>query len=224
MFSRKTIQFLKELNDNNNRDWFAANKDRYESLVREPALAYIEAMAQPMAKVSPQVVVSAKKTGGSLMRVYRDTRFGHDKTPYKTNIGIQFRHARGKDVHAPGFYLHIEPNEVFMGAGIWKPESSTLGAVRALMDDDPARWKKLVRKVCQADGFALAGDSLMRPPKGYSADHPLVDDLKRKDFLVSQSLPVGAIYKPDFVATTAREFKRAAAFVGYICEADDLDF
>ena len=224
MFSKKTIQFLKELAKNNNRDWFAQNKERYETLVREPALSYIEAMAQPMAKVSPHVVVSAKKSGGSMMRVYRDTRFGHDKTPYKTNVGIQFRHARGKDVHAPGFYLHIEPKEVFLGAGIWKPESSTLAAVRALMDDDPARWKRLVRKVCKDTGFEFAGDSLKRPPKGYPAEHPLVDDLKRKDFMVIRSLPVSDIYKPEFVKQTAQAFKQAAPLVSFICEADDLDF
>ena len=126
MFKTSTIKFLRELEKNNNRDWFEANKHRYESDVREPALAYIEAMAPRLAKISPHFIASPKKVGGSLMRVYRDVRFSKDKTPYKTNIGIQFRHSAGKDVHAPGFYMHIEPSQVFIAAGIWRPDSEML--------------------------------------------------------------------------------------------------
>ena len=118
MFSKKTIKFLRELKKNNNREWFEKNKDRYEEEVRSPALGYIEAMGQPLYKISPHFIASAKKSGGSMMRPYRDIRFSSDKTPYKTNVGIQFRHAAGKDVHAPGFYLHIEPGEFFLAAGM----------------------------------------------------------------------------------------------------------
>ncbi len=224
MFSRKTIKFLKELSQNNNREWFADNKQRYEDEVRTPALDYIESMQQHMAKISPHFLVSAKKVGGSLMRVHKDIRFSKDKTPYKTNIGIHFKHARGRDVHAPGFYLHIEPGDVFIGAGIWRPESSTLGNVRTLIDEYPTEWKKLSKKLTGKDGFELGGDSLKRPPKGFSKEHALLDDLKRKDFIAVKNLNVSEIYAKDFSNTTGKLFKSASSLVKFICDADDLPF
>jgi len=224
MFSRKTVKFLKSLEKNNNRDWFADNKQHYEDDVRTPALGYIESMGTHMGKISPHFVVSAKKVGGSLMRVHKDVRFSKDKTPYKTNIGIHFKHARGKDVHAPGFYLHIEPGDVFIGAGIWRPESGTLKNVRTLIDEYPNEWKKLASKITEKQGFEFGGDSLKRPPKGFMKDHELIDDLKRKDFIAVQNLKVTDIYVEDFDKVTAKLFKAASPLVKFICDADDLPF
>jgi len=224
MFSRKTIKFLKELEANNNREWFAVNKQRYEDEVRTPAFEYIDAMEKHMAKISPFIVVSSKKVGGSLMRVHKDIRFSKDKTPYKTNIGINFRHARGRDVHAPGFYLHIEPSECFIGAGIWRPESNTLKNVRTLMDEYPKEWKKLSSSITSKGGFAFGGDSLKRPPIGFAKDHPLLEDLKRKDVIAMQNFKVSDVYAKDFEKTTAKLFKAVAPLVKFICEADDLPF
>ena len=107
------VRFLEDLRDNNNRPWFRANKDRYECEVLEPCLSFIRAFSPRLRKISPFFVASDERVGGSLMRVYRDTRFGKDKTPYKTNVGIQFRHELGGDVHAPGFYIHIGPMSTF---------------------------------------------------------------------------------------------------------------
>ncbi len=122
-FPKTCVPYLKKLAKNNNRPWFNDNKQRYEDAVRTPALAFIEAMGPPLKKqLSPHFLAQPKKVGGSLMRVYRDTRFANDKTPFKTNVGIQFRHELGKDVHAPGFYLHIEPGNCFLGAGICAPK------------------------------------------------------------------------------------------------------
>jgi len=224
MFSRKTLKFLKALEQNNNREWFTDNKQRYEDEVRTPALDYIESMSQHMARISPHFIVSAKKVGGSLMRVHRDVRFSKDKTPYKTNIGIHFKHARGKDVHAPGFYLHIEPGDVFIGAGIWRPESGTLKNVRTLIDEYPSEWIKISKKVTGKGGFLFGGDSLKRPPSGFAKDHPLIDDLKRKDFIAVQNLRVSDVYAKDFNKSTAKLFKTASPFVKFICDADDLPF
>ena len=224
MFTKKTLAFLKELDKKNNRDWFAENKDRYENDVRTPALEYIENMAPAFDRISPYFEAKAKKVGGSLMRVYRDTRFGKDKTPYKTNIGIHFRHVRAKDVHAPGFYLHIEPGNVFVGAGIWRPESSTLTAVRQLIDEHPKEWQTLNRKISTKAGFSLSGDSLKRPPKGYDKDHPLIEDLKRKDIMAIANLSMTSVYKADFHKETGKLFKAVSPLVKFICEADDLMF
>lgn len=224
MFSRKSVSFLKELDQNNNKIWFDKNRQRYEDEVRTPALTYIESMDQHIAKISPHFVVSAKKVGGSLMRVHKDIRFSKDKTPYKTNIGIQFRHARGKDVHAPGFYLHIEPGNAFLAAGIWRPESSTLKNVRTLIDEYPNEWKKLTKKLINTNNFEFGGESLKRPPKGFQAEHPLIDDLKRKDFIAVQNLKISTVYAKDFDKQSARLFKAVAPLVSFICDADDLPF
>ena len=118
-FEPKLVKFLGQLSRNNNRDWFKENKTRYEAEVLFPALAFVEAFQPYLKKISPYFLAVPKRVGGSVMRIYRDTRFGKDKTPYKTNVGIHFRHEMGKDVHCPGFYLHIEPKECFLGAGIW---------------------------------------------------------------------------------------------------------
>ncbi len=116
------------------------------------------------------------------MRVYRDTRFANDKTPFKTNVGIQFRHELGKDVHAPGFYLHIEPGNCFLGAGIWRPESKVLAAIREFIADNPNGWREAVGARAFKKDWELVGTTLVRPPRGFEPDHPLIVDLKRKDF------------------------------------------
>lgn len=224
MFTKKTISFLKDLDANNNRDWFNANKQRYEDDVRTPALAFIEAMEPSLHKVSPFITASSKKVGGSLMRVYRDTRFSKDKTPYKTNIGIHFRHARAKDVHAPGYYVHIEPGNVFFGAGIWQPDSATLLAVRTLMDEHRDEWKSVKRKVCSKSGLELHGSSLKRAPKGFDPEHPLIEDLKRKDYIAICNLPQSAIYDKDFTKHIGKLMKTSAPLMEFICSANDLMF
>lgn len=224
MFPKKTIRFLKELSSNNNRDWFALNKSRYEDDVRTPALNFIEAMEPSVKRVSPYLECQAKKVGGALMRVHRDTRFGKDKTPYKTNIGIQFRHVRGKDVHTPGYYIHIQPGEVFMGAGIWKPDSAHLRGIRTLIDEHPREWRALRKKVIEKTAFELSGDSLQRAPKGYSPEHPQIEDLRRKDFIATLDLPVSAIHDERFPALIASHMKTTAPFMKFLCDANDLMF
>ena len=113
-FEPETLEFLAELQNNNNRPWFKLNKHRYEEQVLDPALDFIRSMYEPLQQIAPHFTAVARQSGGSLMRVYRDTRFSRDKTPYKTNIGIQFRHEQARDVHSPGYYLHIDPDEVFI--------------------------------------------------------------------------------------------------------------
>ncbi|MCA9241330.1 MAG: DUF2461 domain-containing protein, partial [Planctomycetales bacterium] len=131
------LHFLEELSRNNNKKWFDKHKPRYEREVREPALAFIAAMEKPLARLSPHFKAIPKKVGGSLMRIHRDVRFSHDKSPYKTNVGIHFRHDAGKDVHAPGIYFHIDTSEVFLGVGLWRPEAAALAAIRDSISADP---------------------------------------------------------------------------------------
>ncbi|TVO78465.1 DUF2461 domain-containing protein [Sedimenticola selenatireducens] len=223
-FPAATLQFLSELNLNNNKTWFNDNKSRYEALVREPALAFIESIGPGLTEISPHFRAIPKKVGGSLMRVYRDTRFAKDKTPYKTNIGIQFRHELGKDVHAPGFYVHIEPEGCFVGAGIWHPESKELNQIRTFIDDNPAAWKKAVQGGAFAKQFQLEGDSLIRPPRGFSADHPLIDDLKRKDFIAIKSIASDSIHGKRFTQSVLKDFQQADLLMRYLCTALNVNY
>jgi uncharacterized protein (TIGR02453 family) len=223
-FHPQTIQFLDELASHNNRDWFQKNKSRYESEVLEPALQFIEAVQVPLRRVTPHFLAVAKRTGGSLMRVYRDTRFSKDKTPYKTNVGIHFRHELGKDVHAPGFYLHISPEECFVGAGIWHPDSKTLAKIRKTIDKDQAGWKRVAMGKAFLRQFQRIGDSLKRPPKGFDADHPLIDELKRKDFVASAELDYDELFSDDVVKNVVGKFKKSAPMVRFLCNALGLQF
>lgn len=224
MFSKKTIEFLLQLAKNNNRDWFAENKERYEDLVRTPALEFIESMEPALSRTSPYIEAKARKSGGSLMRVHRDVRFGKDKSPYKTNIGIHFRHARAKDVHAPGYYLHIEPKDVFLGAGIWQPDSQTLLAVRTLISEHPDEWKSIKKKILSGKKLEFTGSSLKRAPKGFDPDHELIEDLRRKDFIVIQQLSPDEIYDKGFNKKVVRFFAKSSPLMSFICEANDLLF
>jgi uncharacterized protein (TIGR02453 family) len=213
------LKFLGQLQRNNNRDWFNKNKSRYEEEVLAPSLSYIEAMRQPLEQFSPLLDCVPKRVGGSLMRIYRDTRFAKDKTPYKTNIGIHFRHQAGCDVHAPGLYVHIEPKEVFLGVGMWHPDTQPLANVRQRIADSPAKWKRVRDGKAFRGHFELTGESLKRPPRGFDPEHEMLEDLKRKDFIGVCRLDPDVIVSPDFVKETTKLFKTTKPFFRFLCEA-----
>ena len=219
MFNKASFAFLDELAANNDKAWFSANKSRYEELVREPALDFIAAMELPLAKFAPNFRAVPKKTGGSLMRVFRDTRFSRDKTPYKTNIGIQFRHALGKDVHAPGFYVHVATDGCFFGVGCWHPEPDALGRIRDRVAAEPERWFKARDDKKFAAHWTLSGDRLTRPPRGYAAGHPAIEDLKYKDFVAMAPLGLDEVTGPGLVKLAAARFATAAPFMEFLCGA-----
>ncbi len=223
-FSAATMKFLKNLKKNNNREWFNDHKADYETLVREPALDFIDSMAEPLKKISPQFEALPKKSGGSLMRIYRDTRFGNDKTPYKTNIGIQFRHRLGKDVHAPGFYLHIEPGEYFVGVGVWRPDSDTLQKIRTAIVEKPDQYRAALAHRPFKQNFDMVGDALKRPPRGFAADHTLIDELKRKDFIAVHAIAEQDILSPQLTKKVAKQFGNATPLMEFLCKAIDIKF
>ena len=223
-FTQATFRFLKDLEVNNNREWFNENKARYDNAFKEPALDFIEDFAAPLAKISKHFVADPSLQGGSLFRIYRDTRFSKDKTPYKTNTGVHFRHFMAKDAHAPGFYLHIQPGENFMGVGLWRPETKVAYAIREHIDQNQAEWKKATRGKRFTDVYALGGDSLTRPPKGFDPDHPLIDDLKRKDFIASTQLTQKSVTSGDFLKTFDSNCKRAVPLMKFLCDAVGVPF
>ena len=216
--------FLQDLGSNNERGWFASNRERYEESVREPARAFIRDMAPALAALSPHFRADDRKTGGSLMRIHRDTRFSRDKTPYKTNVGIQFRHALGRDVHAPGFYVHLEPGSAFLGAGVWRPDSGALFMIRARIAEEPDTWCNVRDGGAFGASFRLGGESLKRVPRGFAKDHPLAEDLKRKDFIAIHELPLGDTIGPGFPDLAAARMRDAAGFMRFLCEALDIPF
>lgn len=224
IFSPATFEFLESLAANNNRQWFQDNKQRYEDEVRLPALAFIQAMGPRLATISPHFRADARKTGGSLMRVYRDTRFGKDKTPYKTNIGIQFRHEMGKDVHAPGYYVHISTSQVFIGVGTWHPPSDGLARIRQAIDEQGDLWRSVRDDDIFTRWFTLAGDSLKRPPRGYDKEHPYIDDIKRKDFIAISELAPALVEANDFADISCEYFAAATPLMQFLCRAMRVPF
>lgn len=223
-FDKLLLRFLKDLQKNNERAWFQANKVCYEEQVREPALAFIRAFGAELGKISPFFIASDQRVGGSLMRVYRDTRFGKDKTPYKANVGIHFRHESCGDIHAPGFYVHIEPRSCFLGVGIWHPGAKSLAKVRAAIDARPAEWKTARDAQSFRAAFELTGDSLKTAPRDYPKDHPLIEDLRRKDFIGVQNLTEADTTKPGFLKSVGSAFRSSTPFVRFLCEAIGVPF
>ena len=223
-FEPALLAFLGELEENNEREWFNANKHRYESDVLQPAMAFIEAMGPPLEAISPHFLALAQKSGGSLMRIHRDVRFSNDKRPYKTNVGIQFRHTFGKDVHAPGFYVHLEPGVVFVGAGMWRPDPEPLAKIRDAIATQPERWAAICSDRAFYDDWELGGDSLKRPPRGYPADHPHVEDLKRRDFIAARNLTAREIYRRGLPDRLAASFAATRHFMAFLCEAVGVPF
>lgn len=223
-FSKATFDFLSSLAAHNNREWFEAHKQMYEDRVRMPALRFIEDIAADLAAISPHFRAIPKKSGGSLMRVYRDTRFGKDKRPYKTNIGIQFRHELGKDVHAPGFYLHIANDECFVGVGIWRPDATALNKIRETISESGDAWLKTINHAAFKKHFRLSGDRLRNPPRGYAKDHPLIDALKWKDYIAIASLNKNDVIGDKLLTKVVDNFKAGDSLMHFLCRALELNY
>ena len=223
-FADSTFEFLAELAANNDRTWFKANKSRYEADVREPALRFISDFGPVLKEISPRFRADPRANGGSLFRIYRDTRFSKDKSPYKTHAGIHFRHEAARDAHAPGFYLHIQPGSCFAGCGIWRPGGGPLRQIREAIDEDPAAWKRASRDARFREAFELAGDSLIRAPKGYSVGHPLIEDLRRKDFIGVAQLDAQTLGAADFLDAFASLCRNASPFQRWLCAALGLAY
>ncbi len=223
-FTPATIKFLKQLRGNNTREWFARNKERYDKDVFNVAMDFVQSMHDPLLEFAPRFRAIPKRQGGSIMRVYRDTRFSKDKTPYKTNIGIHFRHERAKDVHSPGYYVHIDPDEVFLGVGMWRPASEALAAIRKRISEEPDEWTQAKGGRGFKKHFELSGDSLSRPPRGFDKDHPMIEDLKRKDFIAVKSLTVEDAVQSRFQQKAETAFKAATPFMAFLCKAVGVPF
>jgi uncharacterized protein (TIGR02453 family) len=223
-FTTALFKFLGDLAKHNDRDWFKANKSRYEEHLLEPALRFIGDFGPHLRKLSKHFVADPRPVGGSLFRIHRDTRFSKDKTPYKTHVGIHFRHESAKNAYAPGFYLHLAPEECFLAMGLWMPETAVAHSIRTAIADDPKAWKHAVGASSFKRSFSLGGDKLARPPRGFDKDHPLVEDLKRKSFIASTSLARAQVTGARLPSDLGKACKTGAPLVKFICGALRIPF
>ena len=217
-FTPEFFRFLTRLKRNNDRDWFLAHKEEYEATVHQPALQFITDFAAPLHKITPYLVADARPSRGSLFRIYRDTRFSHDKRPYKTHVAMRFSH-RGKDVHSPGFYLHLDPAGCFAASGLWHPEPPTLLKVRTAMLDRADEWRR-VHKLLNWDDAS----KLSRPPRGFPNDHEFVEDLKLRDLGTSVDFSMQQVCSPKFMATFAGACRKMSPLAQFLAGALKLPF
>ena len=218
-FTPALFAFLRELKANNDREWFNEHKDRYLADLRDPCLQFIADFGAPLMTVSPHFRADPRPSGGSLFRIYRDIRFSRDKSPYKTAAGLHFRHENGKDVHTPGFYLHLEPGGCFMGVGLWHADPATLRPIRDRLVADPDSWRAAVGGRAFRKRFSVSGDELKRVPRGYDPDHPVADVLRLKDVTAFTTLTQKQVTSPGFLDEFTELCRTGGAMVRWICEA-----
>ena len=217
------FEFFVDLRQNNTRDWFKDNKQRYDSIVKEPLLQFITEFRVPLATISPHFS-AIPRVGGSLFRIYRDTRFSKDKSPYKTAAGVHFRHEAGKSVHAPGFYLHLAPHEVFAAIGIWGPDVPTLTKLRQAIVEHDEVWARVISDptFCSVYQRSLQGNELKRAPRGFDPHHLFVEDLKRRHLVAVATLSEADACRPDFMERLANTYRAGAEFMEFVTRAIDL--
>ena len=222
-FPPALYNFLALLDANNNREWFTANKERYRAEVLMPMCGFIAAFGPRLARLSPHFVADPRPHGGSMFRVYRDIRFSKDKKPYKEHAACQFRHEAGKDVHAPGFYLHLDREGVWLGGGIWKPAAGPLYRIRERIQLDVRGWGKVVRSRNIKKRFGgVDGETLTRTPKGFSEDTPYIDDIKRKSFLLMTRMARSHALRPTFIDEVEQTFRDAMPLMHFLSRALEL--
>jgi uncharacterized protein (TIGR02453 family) len=226
-FTPSLFAFLRDLEANNEKRWWDGNKDRYQAVVRDPALDFIVDFGARLQKISPHFIADARTMGGSLMRPYRDTRFSPDKTPYKTNVGIQFRHEAGKDIHAPGYYVHLAPGSCFAGVGLWHPETEVARALRQAINDDADGWAAATKVKQFNDTWSMDQDDdemLKRVPAGLDPAHPHADDLRMKSFIAGANLTQKQVTTAGFDQELAAMFTKASRLTRFLCDALDVPF
>ena len=224
-FPKDFFAFFRELKANNNRPWFEENKERFKDSVQAPMSQFIEAMAPRLKKISKHFVADPRPNGGSMFRIYRDVRFSKDKRPYKEHAACHFRHEFGKDVHAPGFYMHFAPDEVMFGGGLWMPPPDALGNIREAIAAKPQAWKKILTdKRFSAHFDGVSGEGLSRPPRGFDPDHPFIEDIKRKSFFAMQEGSVKLASTPKIVDEISDTFASASPLMKFLCSAVDVPF
>lgn len=222
---KEFLAYLRDLAAHNDKAWFDKNKARYDREVVEPARALVRQLTADLGTAFPQITGSDAKAGGSLTRIFRDTRFGKDKSPYHTHVGMHFWHVKGRKMETPGFFLRIDANEVLIATGQHQPEPPLLGRIRMLIDQDRKGWEKASRdKSFLKHWGGIEGESLKRVPAPYPPDHPFADDLRRKDFTAFARIPAVEATKSGFAAATVARWEASRPLMKLLCDAAGLPF
>ncbi|HEY3380901.1 MAG TPA: DUF2461 domain-containing protein [Vicinamibacterales bacterium] len=215
-FTPRTLSFLRSLKRHNDRAWFAEHRDAYERDVRGPMTALVEQLAIDLPRYSPELAASPRS---SLYRIYRDTRFSGDKSPFKTQVGAIFPHRDLPRHRGAGLYLEIGPAHTMIAGGIYAPETSDLHALRQHIADNHRRFRALV----DSPGFLRAvgpvnGDALKRVPRGFPADHAAAEYLKLRQFLFGRTYPAAFALGPRFYQQVLALFERMAPVIRFLNE------
>jgi len=212
--SSSTLQFLTDLSENNNREWFAENKKRFEA-AKVNMKAFGETLLEEMQQHDKIEKIK-------LYRIYRDVRFSKDKTPYKNSLSGSF--TRASKWLRGGYYFHIEPNNSFIGGGFWGPNAADLKRLRQEFAADPESLRAIVHSEDFKKTFGtLGGNQLKTAPRGYTKDHPSVDLLRYKQFLASQTFTNKEVLAPDFALQLSEGFKAMRPFFDYMSEVLTTD-
>ena len=213
-FPEEGLQFLADLGQNNDRDWFNARKQTYTDTIVSPALAFIEALGERLQYISPHIQYDTRTNGaGSLMRIYRDTRFSADKSPYKTWIGIRFWEGGGKASENPGFFFGFDATGGGLHVGMHGFDKAMLAAYRAAVADDElgAELAAALDSVRAAGAYEVRGEHYKRVPRGFDPDHPRVDLLRFNTLYVSSpGIPPAGLASPDLVDAVMDHCQNAA--------------
>ena len=214
-FSPALFKFLRDLKRHNDREWFAANRERYAADVEAPMLAFIGDFGARLRTISPAYVADRRRMGGSMFRIYRDTRFSTDKSPFKTNVAARFPHeARRKVEGVPAFYLSLAPGECHGGGGVYHTAMPVLTRLRRYIVDQPTGWKAVVDS-----GLEVQGEQLKRPPAGFDGSHPFIEDLKRKDFYSLVEFSERDVVSPGFLDLFTECCDRVAPLIEFQTKA-----
>ena len=224
-FSDASFKFLRALAKNNDKTWFNEHKQQYEDHVRQPFLRLLTDLQPDLAQVSEHFRSDPKTVGGSLFRIYRDARFSNDKSPYKPWQGARLFHERRTQVAAPSFYVHLQPGQCFVGAGLWHPEPPTQRRVRQFIFDNPGSWKAAAHAPKFRKRFEFeSSEVLSRPPRGFPAEFEMIEDLKHRNFVFSRHLEEADMTGPRLRQLLAADLVALGPFVDYLCAALDLEF
>lgn len=216
MLSKETVDFLKKLDKNNDRDWFNANKDAFVR-ANDNIIAVTGDLINRISKFDPEI--SGIDPKSCIFRIYRDVRFSKDKSPYKTNLGA-FIAPGGRKTMSPGYYFHVQPKMYFSAAGKHMPDASELLRIRTHIAENTKDLLKIVEGKRFRDRFGeFHGDRLTRPPKGFDAGHPAIEYLKLKSFTVGEEFTEKEALSKDYPRMLAESFKAAYPLVKYLRDA-----
>jgi uncharacterized protein (TIGR02453 family) len=212
-FPKEGLTFLKQLKKNNTREWFAQHKSEFENFVKLPMQCFISELKTPMSKLAPEMEINPKK---NIFRIYRDTRFSKDKTPYKTHVAAVF-HLKGHWEDSAGYYVHVEPGQIYVGGGIYMPDADQLKKIRAAIANRPKEFLAVVESAKFKKVFGkIEGEKLQRAPLGYAPDHPMIEWLKHKQLYTGVEWDEKECLTSMFVEKVMGVYKELYPFIRFL--------